>query len=1186
MKSKRIIFSLFLLYLVLVLILPGQAQAATDGYYTYEVTNDEVTITDVEASISGVVSIPSTLGGYPVTAIGENAFAECKNLTAVTMPDSVTHMGSGAFSGCTSLQSVKIPKGVTVIEDYLFVSCTSLTDVELPNSITKIGMSAFAHCIKLESIKLPDSVTSIGSNAWEGCGNLKSINIPNGVTRIEREVFFGCRSLTEIEIPSNVTVISHKAFWGCSGLTEVTIPNSVQELGQQAFFTCSNLRRIVLSENITDIGYAAFSYCPSLEEIAIPHGVTTIEGETFCGCRALSTVVIPKSVTAIDLYAFLDCNNLKTVIYCGAKIQWDVISISRYNDPLKNATLQYHSYEDGQCSYCGEKDSDAAVVVSSGSCGENVTWVLTDDGTLTISGSGAMQDYSYSDSHWNRYASHIQAAVLESGVTSIGEYAFAECKNMTAVTIPDSVTRMGSRAFSDCTSLQSVKIPEGVTVIEGSLFCGCRGLTQVELPSNIIEIQSAAFMHCSKLESITLPDSVTTIGTDAFQNCQQLKSINIPDGITRIERSTFWSCLSLTEIVIPDSVTVIGQAAFQLCSALTDVKMPAGLQKVGSMAFCGCSSLKQMVLPESVTSIGYGAFSNCISLEEINIPSGVTRIEGESFFMCHSLTSITIPEGVSYIEDGAIAECINLTGIWVSEENPYYTNDAWGVLYTKDKTHLMQAPGLLPSEYQIPNSVQSISRDAFQKCYNLTTVAIPNGVTQIKEQTFSGCSALSTVVIPKSVTTIDWYAFWNCNNLKTVIYCGTKKQWDAISISSDNQPLTNATLQYHSYENHKCSYCGMKDTDQPIDIESINGISRAKNLSLKDVIYIKATVAFLDDKGMNTALPKADVLKNGRILFWSQKDTPTDDVFSFNNATSVQKLADAGVYTDGIQEYYAYSHGIAAAEYGDRIFYCTYIVIDGVEYYGDLNQYSVATYANNQFRKTNTKLKNLLAAMLNYGAAAQVQFGYKTNDLVNASLQYWVDQGQLSADAVALTWDSSLLDTPADASAAMATNFAQNNAKRTAASLSLQSMVQPKLTFAYNLVDGKGTQLPSGGSLTFYYWSGADYAALESQGTALTRANATYTLSGKAITENYTDKYGYEYAAYFAGIPAKELGNAMYVAAVFTLADGTEYCSGVTVYSPEVYVANQLKKTTVSENTKDLLKWMTVYGEAAKNYYG
>jgi hypothetical protein len=270
------------------------------------------------------------------------------------------------------------------------------------------------------------------------------------------------------------------------------------------------------------------------------------------------------------------------------------------------------------------------------------------------------------------------------------------------------------------------------------------------------------------------------------------------------------------------------------------------------------------------------------------------------------------------------------------------------------------------------------------------------------------------------------------------------------------------------------------------------------------------------------------------------------------------------------------------------IYYRTYIVVDGVEYYGDIIEYSVATYCDNQIKKTTDaaqKMKPLLAAMLNYGAAAQLQLGYNTDALANERLQIYVENGWLDASYLTMNWDDNLVTSVTEASEAMKVNFQQNNAKRTARNLNLEGAVEVKMTFAYNITDNKGTKLPDGGSVSVYYWSGRNYEALAASGTPLTRENATYVKTGEDITETSSSKYGYEYVFYSDGIAAKELGDTVYIAAVFTMPDGTEYCSGVEVYSPEAYAQNAFGKESTTDVLRNLLKWMIIYGDAAKTYF-
>ena len=473
----------------------------------------------------------------------------------------------------------------------------------------------------------------------------------------------------------------------------------------------------------------------------------------------------------------------------------------------------------------------AAIPVSaetvSGTCGDNLTWDFdTETGTLTVSGTGAMTDYnnSYNSSAgtyittapWKSYYDSIKTVVISSGVTSIGGWAFDGCSSLVSVTIPDSVTEIGSVAFTECTSLTSITIPDSVTSIGEDAFSYCSSLTSITIPDGVTSIGSSAFSYCTSLTSITIPDSVTSIGYAAFFKCSSLTSITIPDSVTSIGYNAFSNCTSLTSITIPDSVTSIGYNAFSSCSSLERITVDTGnpvyhsdrnclietetktlvlgcknsiipsdgsVTSIGHYAFCGCFWLTSITIPDSVTSIGVRAFSSCSSLTSITIPDSVTSIGGWAFEGCSSLTSITIPDGVTSIGDYAFSSCYFLTSITIPGGVTSIGNYAF-----ESCTSL--------TSVTIPDSVTEIGEDAFYGCSKLTSVTIGNSVTSIGDYAFYGCSSLTSITIPDGVTWIGWGAFSSCRSLSDVYYIGTEEEWNEISVSSDNDPLLDATIHF------------------------------------------------------------------------------------------------------------------------------------------------------------------------------------------------------------------------------------------------------------------------------------------------------------------------------------------------------------------------------------------------------
>ena len=186
----------------------------------------------------------TTAQGEWVTAIADEAFSGCYNITSVVIPDSVITIGVYAFSGCSGLTSVVIPESVTPIDNWTFFNCSSLTSVVIPDSVTYIGMSAFQNCSGLTSVVIGDSVTTIDNWAFRDCSSLTSVVIPDSVTYIGDSVFQNCSGLTSVVIGDSVTYIGDSAFYRCTGLTSVVIGDSVTTIGDYAFYACPNLKDV------------------------------------------------------------------------------------------------------------------------------------------------------------------------------------------------------------------------------------------------------------------------------------------------------------------------------------------------------------------------------------------------------------------------------------------------------------------------------------------------------------------------------------------------------------------------------------------------------------------------------------------------------------------------------------------------------------------------------------------------------------------------------------------------------------------------------------------------------------------------------------------------------------------------------------------------------------------------------
>ena len=307
---------------------------------------------------------------------------------------------------------------------------------------------------------------------------------------------------------------------------------------------------------------------------------------------------------------------------------------------------------------------------ASGDCGTGVTYSLTEDGKLTISGSGAMANYSSfkPKAPWDGYKTSITSVVIESGVTSIGESAFNQCTSLASVTIPTGVTSIGNSAFSGCSTLETITLPAGVMTLGNSVF-----------------------QNCSKLSSVTLPDLMTSIGQNAFYGCIALETITLPAGLTTINNQTFFNCSSLASITLPASLTTIGTSVFSGCAALANFIVDANSNsfatedgvlfnkdKTKLVRYPQGKSGSTYTIPTSVTTIDKYAFSYCSSLTEITLPDALTTIDNYAFRYCNGLTEVNIPASVTSIEYYAFADCSNLATVTLNS-NPYINNAFKGI---------------------------------------------------------------------------------------------------------------------------------------------------------------------------------------------------------------------------------------------------------------------------------------------------------------------------------------------------------------------------------------------------------------------------------------------------------------------------------------------------------------------------
>ena len=336
-----------------------------------------------------------------------------------------------------------------------------------------------------------------------------------------------------------------------------------------------------------------------------------------------------------------------------------------------------------------------ADTLTTGNCGDNVTYSFDEStGVLTISGPGDMNQWPEDDSPWCA-DTRIKTLIIDEGVTSIGDRAFQDCRNLSNVKLPNSLTLIYNDAFSNCTSLASVIIPDSVTSIGDDAFLGCISLKSIEISDNNKNYSSVDGVLFNKNKSVlviypagktdsvySIPNSVTSIGNSAFSECTNLSNITITDSVISIGDFAFSNSTSLRSVTIPDSVTIIGVSAFYDCKNLINVTLPDSITSIDYSVFSDCTSLTNITIPDSVTSIGDYAFEFCESLTNITIPDSVTSISDYAFEYCASLTSVTIGNSVTDIGYAAFSGCDNL-------KNIYYkgSQEEWNKINIRDNNN-------------------------------------------------------------------------------------------------------------------------------------------------------------------------------------------------------------------------------------------------------------------------------------------------------------------------------------------------------------------------------------------------------------------------------------------------------------------------------------------------------------------
>ena len=413
-----------------------------------------------------------------------------------------------------------------------------------------------------------------------------------------------------------------------------------------------------------------------------------------------------------------------------------------------------------------------ATATGSGTCGDNATWTLTADGTLTISGSGPIRNTVDGETLWPGLNMYIKKVVIQQGITAIGDYAFWNCPQLSSVSIPSSVTAIGDMAFERCRSLKEITIPNSVTTMGKAVFSACTALEKVVLPNRLTEIREMTFNFCTSLKSLTIPGSVTTIGFGAFASAFD------PNAKVSFE--------------IPQTVTNVGYRAFAW-TGLKSVVWNARTELLATDMFYMSKQLETVTLNESIKRFGTEIFSHCYSLKSVKMPSGLLEIEQYDqgiFLKCYALESVNIPKTLTKIDAGMFMDCMSLKEIQLHEGITEIGNMAF---YNTGIKSIV-----------IPKSVKTVGQWAFNS-RNVESVTFTGDAPQFNVNgTFGSFGKTITVYYPGANST------WTEDVLNLVsLYTNTK----TIGVHGENEPHTLGSTWVSDGSSHwkQCTGCDHKE---------------------------------------------------------------------------------------------------------------------------------------------------------------------------------------------------------------------------------------------------------------------------------------------------------------------------------------------------------------------------------------
>lgn len=770
-----------------------------------------------------------------ITEIGNHAF-DSSLITGITGTNKLVKIGEYAFNSCAGISGkVELP-AVTEIHAYAF-SKIFATDFEISENITLIDNSAFMNCTNLKAINKNDGVADvdlgnmtklaeIGKQAFAGCSSIVSLRLSGTITKINDSAFSKLTTLANVKFNDNgeagTTELGSSVFSGCTNLVEVSTAKNVGIIGSSAFSGCIKLMRLNLAEGLQIIKSGAFSGCARLEG-ALPEGVSE-KYSSASGAKVMlpnekAVLEIPGTVTAIEDSAFASCYSADETLQADGEKE-----PSDYKIGIKAVHIAGNPAGTtiGASAFAGCQNLTKLTL------GEGVTGLgdsaLKDTRLEEITIPSTFETGTAKNSPFTSGEnSTLKKVTFADGIQVIPQYFLNNITTLTKIEIPASVQKIGDHAFADCSNLTAVTFKEQadskLTTIDTSAFEGCSLMKLSKLPEGLTTINASAFKDCKKISLTDLPTGLITIGNAAFENCTMLRVGELP-AITALGTAAFKNCVNLPFLSVDTSnLAEINATAFEGCTGLRSVQINGGEKKqttIADGAFATCNSLKWLDI-ENVKSIEKNAFAKLpFSALEIN---QVDTIGESAFAGCDKLENPVIQNvktigasafagsGAQTDDNKVLLDSIQNVGSRAFEGCQFTSADIRDLekvtTYTDPETKIEYSPFAKSSIKKVEFSDETkntVCTKAFKNVTSLQSVELAycftyGNISTIDASAFEGCVNLTDINLSDKLTTINGLAFYNTGLTEITVPASLTKITTASAAGKNVGPFAGGVLR-------------------------------------------------------------------------------------------------------------------------------------------------------------------------------------------------------------------------------------------------------------------------------------------------------------------------------------------------------------------------------------------------------